>query len=131
MKKIDIDKSRTIALHLQSNVNAERHNRTVCQNLSTFVEINQKDWYKTVPPFLLSYRSTLHKSTGYNPSLLEQLILMKKWTRKFLRNGLGEFWPKCRSSPYSYGQCPYHNYRFEQLSINASRKDKIHNWLHQ
>ncbi|KAJ8934805.1 hypothetical protein NQ318_010219 [Aromia moschata] len=65
-----IKKTRTTALHPQSNGMVERHNRTICHYLSKFVSENQRDWDKLVPLFLLSYRSSQHESTTYTPSML-------------------------------------------------------------
>ncbi|KAJ8948177.1 hypothetical protein NQ318_010450 [Aromia moschata] len=70
MKIMGIKKTRTTALHPQSNGMVERHNRTICHYLSKFVSENQRDWDKLVPLFLLSYRSSQHESTTYTPSML-------------------------------------------------------------
>ncbi|KAJ8962270.1 hypothetical protein NQ318_018249 [Aromia moschata] len=69
-KIMGIKKTRTTALHPQSNGMVERHNRTICHYLSKFVSENQRDWDKLVPLFLLSYRSSQHESTTYTPSML-------------------------------------------------------------
>ncbi|GFY07907.1 retrovirus-related Pol polyprotein from transposon 412 [Trichonephila clavipes] len=63
-----IDKTRTTALHPQSDGMAERFNRTILNSLSLLLSSNQEDWDKKLPFFLLVYRSTVHETTGYSPS---------------------------------------------------------------
>ncbi|GFW76794.1 retrovirus-related Pol polyprotein from transposon 412 [Trichonephila clavipes] len=63
-----IDKTRTKALHHQSDGMVERFNRTILSNLSLLVSSNQQDWDKKLPFFLLTYRSAVHETTGYSPS---------------------------------------------------------------
>ena len=48
----------------------ERMNRTLKNILSKLVNDQQDDWDIWLPQALLSYRSTLHSSTGYSPHLL-------------------------------------------------------------
>ncbi|GFU82986.1 retrovirus-related Pol polyprotein from transposon 412 [Trichonephila clavipes] len=43
-------------------------NRTILNSLSLLVSINQQDWVKKLPFFLLAYRSAVHETTGYSPS---------------------------------------------------------------
>ncbi|GFW77832.1 hypothetical protein TNCV_3404071 [Trichonephila clavipes] len=63
-----IDKTRTTALHPQSDSMVERFNRTILNSLSLLVSSNQQDWDKKLPFFLLAYRSAVHETTGYSPS---------------------------------------------------------------
>ncbi|GFV18924.1 retrovirus-related Pol polyprotein from transposon 412 [Trichonephila clavipes] len=63
-----IDKTRTTALHHQSDGMVERFNRTILNILSLLVSSNQHDWDKKLPFFLLAYRSAVHETTGYSPS---------------------------------------------------------------
>ncbi|KAJ8932556.1 hypothetical protein NQ318_004710 [Aromia moschata] len=86
----DIKKTRTTALHPQSNGMVERHNRTICHYLSKFVSENQRDWDKLVPLFLLSYRSSQHESTTYTPSMLTSGREMKLPTDLMLGRPLEE-----------------------------------------
>ncbi|GFW99443.1 retrovirus-related Pol polyprotein from transposon 412 [Trichonephila clavipes] len=65
-----IDKTKTTALHPQSDGLVERFNRTILNRLSLLVSSNQQDWYKKLPFFLLAYRSAVHETTGYSPSLM-------------------------------------------------------------
>ncbi|GFS98026.1 retrovirus-related Pol polyprotein from transposon 412 [Trichonephila clavipes] len=52
-----IDKTRTTALHPQSDGMAERFNPTILNSLSLLVSSNQQDWDKKLPFFLLACRS--------------------------------------------------------------------------
>ncbi|GFU93297.1 retrovirus-related Pol polyprotein from transposon 412 [Trichonephila clavipes] len=63
-----IDKTKTTALHPQSDGMVERFNRTILNSLSLLVSSNQQDWDKKLPFFLLAYRSAVHETTGYSPS---------------------------------------------------------------
>ncbi|GFU69066.1 hypothetical protein TNCV_4457931 [Trichonephila clavipes] len=63
-----IDKTRTTALHPQSDGMVERFNRTILNRLSLLVSSNQQNWDKKLPFFLLAYRSAVLETTGYSPS---------------------------------------------------------------
>ncbi|GFW97289.1 retrovirus-related Pol polyprotein from transposon 412 [Trichonephila clavipes] len=63
-----IDKTRTTALHPQSDGMIERFNLTILNRLSLLVSSNQQDWDKKLSFFLLAYRSAIHETTGYSPS---------------------------------------------------------------
>ncbi|GFW57516.1 retrovirus-related Pol polyprotein from transposon 412 [Trichonephila clavipes] len=63
-----IDKTRTTALHPQSDGMVGRFNRTILNSLSLLVSRNQVDWEKKLPFFLLADRSAVHETTGYSPS---------------------------------------------------------------
>ncbi|KAF8774751.1 Retrovirus-related Pol polyprotein like [Argiope bruennichi] len=65
---LGIDKTRTTALHPQSDGMVERFNRTILNSLSLLVSSNQQYWDKKLPLFLISYRSAIHETTGYSPS---------------------------------------------------------------
>ncbi|GFV27486.1 retrovirus-related Pol polyprotein from transposon 412 [Trichonephila clavipes] len=65
---IAIDKTRTTALHPQSDGMVERFSRTILNSFSLLVSSNQQDWEKKLPFFLLAYRSVSHETTGYSPS---------------------------------------------------------------
>ncbi|GFU66150.1 retrovirus-related Pol polyprotein from transposon 412 [Trichonephila clavipes] len=60
-----IDKTRTTALHHQSDGRVEKFDRTILNSLFLLVSSNQQDWDKKLP---LSYRSAIHETTGYSPS---------------------------------------------------------------
>ncbi|GFX53841.1 retrovirus-related Pol polyprotein from transposon 412 [Trichonephila clavipes] len=53
---LTIDKTRTTALHPQSNDMVEKFNRTILNSLCLLVSSNQQDWDKKLPLFLLTYR---------------------------------------------------------------------------
>ncbi|GFV95857.1 retrovirus-related Pol polyprotein from transposon 412 [Trichonephila clavipes] len=63
-----IDKTRTTALHPQSDGMVERFNRTILNSLSLLGSSNLQDWDKKLPFFLLAYRNAVHETTGYSPS---------------------------------------------------------------
>ncbi|GFT72384.1 hypothetical protein TNCV_3609281 [Trichonephila clavipes] len=63
-----IGKTRTTALHPQSDGMVERFNRTILNSFSLLVSSKQQDWHKKLPFFLLAYRSAVHETTGYSPS---------------------------------------------------------------
>ncbi len=67
---LGIDKTRTTALHPQSDGMMERFNRTLENELAIFIEKHQQDWDSHVPLILLAYRSPVHESTGKTPSFL-------------------------------------------------------------
>ncbi|KAJ8944277.1 hypothetical protein NQ318_009654 [Aromia moschata] len=90
IKILGIKKTRSTALHPQSNGMVERHNRTICHYLSKFVSENQRDWDKLVSLFLLSYRSSQHGSTTYTPSMLTSVREMKLPTDLILGRPLEE-----------------------------------------
>ncbi|GBM94250.1 Transposon Ty3-I Gag-Pol polyprotein, partial [Araneus ventricosus] len=61
-------KTRTTALHPESDGMVERFNRTILNHLSLFVSRNQTDWDTHLPLFLLAYRSAEHEVTGLTPA---------------------------------------------------------------
>ncbi|GFS71286.1 retrovirus-related Pol polyprotein from transposon 412 [Trichonephila clavipes] len=63
-----IDKTRTTALHSQSDGMVERFHRTILNSLSHLVSSNQQDWDRKLPFFLLAYKSAVHETTGYSTS---------------------------------------------------------------
>ncbi|GFU08511.1 retrovirus-related Pol polyprotein from transposon 412 [Trichonephila clavipes] len=69
-----IDKTRTTALHLQSDGMVERFNRTILNSLSLLVSNNQQDWDRKLPFFLLAYWSAVHETT--DPHLRCSLVVI-------------------------------------------------------
>ncbi|GBM57276.1 Transposon Ty3-I Gag-Pol polyprotein [Araneus ventricosus] len=67
-KLLGILKTRTTALHSESDGMVERFNRTILNHLSLFVSRNQTDWDTHLPLFLLTYRSAEHAVTGLTPA---------------------------------------------------------------
>ncbi|CAC5376180.1 unnamed protein product [Mytilus coruscus] len=49
----------------------ERLNRTVEDILSKFIAKDQRDWDLHLPLAMMAYRSSIHESTGYSPSMLK------------------------------------------------------------
>ena len=65
---LEIDKTRTTPLRLQSDGMVERFNRTLEAMLSKFVRKNQKDWDQYLPLLMMAYRSSVHKSMSFTPN---------------------------------------------------------------
>lgn len=70
MRLFGVDKTRTTALHPQSDGMVERFNRTILSYLAKFVDENQRDWDKLLPFLLMSYRSAVHEATKNTPARL-------------------------------------------------------------
>jgi len=60
---LGIKKTRTTALHPQSDGQVERHHQTILNYLAKFISKDQKDWDNWVPMYLLAYRSSKHEAT--------------------------------------------------------------------
>lgn len=56
---LGIIKTRTTALHSQSDGRVEKQQRTILNYLRKFISFNQKDWDCWVPMSLLAYRSSV------------------------------------------------------------------------
>ncbi|GBL63530.1 Transposon Ty3-I Gag-Pol polyprotein [Araneus ventricosus] len=67
-KLLGILKTRTTALHPESDGMVERFNRTILNHLSLFVSRNETDWDTHLPLFLLAYRCAEHEVTGLTPA---------------------------------------------------------------
>ena len=67
---LGIHKTRTTALHPQSDSMVERYNQTLGRQLAMFIGENQDTWDQKLPLLLMSYRSAVHDTTGYMPSML-------------------------------------------------------------
>ncbi|KAG5891945.1 hypothetical protein JTB14_002221 [Gonioctena quinquepunctata] len=65
---LNIRKTRTTALHPQSDGMVERMNRTINRHLSKVVSDHQRDWDQYLHLFLMAYRSAVHESTGQTPA---------------------------------------------------------------
>ncbi|CAB0010942.1 unnamed protein product, partial [Nesidiocoris tenuis] len=65
-----IRKTRSTALHPQSNGLVERLNRTLSKYLAQFVNHCQNDWDEKIPLFLMAYRSACNATTGLSPAQL-------------------------------------------------------------
>lgn len=65
---LGIKKTRTTALHPQSDGMVERFNRTLEEHLRKVVGKCQRNWDKHIQMFLLAYRSAVHDTTGHSPA---------------------------------------------------------------
>ena len=61
-------KTKTTALHPQSDGMVERHNKTMKEHLSKVVHKNQRDWDRHLPFFLMAYRAPIHETTKQTPA---------------------------------------------------------------
>ena len=66
-KLLGMEKTRTTALHPQSDGMVERFNQTVEAMLSKFVAEDQRDWDEHLPLLMMAYRSAVHETTGLSP----------------------------------------------------------------
>ena len=70
MELLGIRKTRTTALHPQSDGQVERQHQTITNYLAKYISSNQKDWDRWIPMFLLAYRTSKHEATGVTPAEL-------------------------------------------------------------
>lgn len=64
---LGVKKTRTTALHPQSDGQVERHHQTILDYLAKFISKNQRDWDNWISIYLLAYRSSRHEATGVSP----------------------------------------------------------------
>ena len=71
-KLMGIEKTRTTAFNPKSNGQTERHNRTILNSLSIFVQevSDQARWDEFLPFVMMAYRSGQHASSGLTPAYL-------------------------------------------------------------
>jgi transposase InsO family protein len=67
-QRLGIHKTRTTAMHPQSDGMVERMNRTITNYLSKVVSECQRDWDRHIPLFLMAIRSAINESTGQTPA---------------------------------------------------------------
>ena len=67
---LGIHKTRTIALHPQSDGMVECYNRTIEAQLATFVQDHQRDWDRYLPVLLMSYCSAVNETTNFTLAML-------------------------------------------------------------
>ena len=65
---LGITKTRSSPYHPQGNGRVERVNRTLKESLRATVASKPLDWDLYLPLVLLSYRSSVHSSTGFTPA---------------------------------------------------------------
>ncbi|VDI13004.1 Hypothetical predicted protein [Mytilus galloprovincialis] len=69
-KRLRIDKTRTTAMHPQSDGMVERLNRTVEDVLSKYVAKHHRDWDRHLQLALMACRSSEYESTRFSPAML-------------------------------------------------------------
>ncbi|KAK3749616.1 hypothetical protein QZH41_012954 [Actinostola sp. cb2023] len=67
---LGIDKTRTTALHPQSDGMVERYNKTLESMLAKFTSEHQRDWDEHLPLLMMAYRTSIHETTGCTPSMM-------------------------------------------------------------
>ena len=67
-------KKRMTALHPLSDGMVELYNRTLGEQLAMFIGEQQYTWEQKLPLFLMSYRSAVHNTSGYTPSMLVETL---------------------------------------------------------
>ena len=67
---LGIRKSRTTALHPQSDGQTERMNRTLLDLLAKLAKDNPKEWDRKLQYAMAAYRSSVHSTTGETPNRL-------------------------------------------------------------
>lgn len=70
MELMGTRKTRTTALHPQSDGAVERLIRTLVTQLSLFVDTSQSDWDLQVPMVMMSLRGAPHSTTGVSPAMM-------------------------------------------------------------
>ena len=70
LKKFEIDETRAIAFHLQSNSIIERMNRALLNMPAKCIDEDQTNWSVKLPYVLMAYRSSVYESTGFTPFYL-------------------------------------------------------------
>ena len=66
-KLLSVEKTRTTALHPQSDGMVERFNPAVEAMLSKFVAEDQRDWDEHLPLLRMAYRATVNETAGTSP----------------------------------------------------------------
>ena len=69
-KLLDIDKTRTTSRRPQSDGMVECFNWTLERMLTMYVEKKPNRWDEYLPYVMLAYRSTIHESTSFSPSMM-------------------------------------------------------------
>ena len=70
MQLLQMDKTRTTPLHLQSNAVFERRKKTSQNMLAKCINEEQSNWSQQLPYVMMVHRSSVHESTGYTPQFL-------------------------------------------------------------
>ena len=67
---LDFDTTRSTSFHRQTNGLQERFNRTIEDMLSKYVFKAQRNWDEYLALLPLTYRSSVHESTGQTPYVI-------------------------------------------------------------
>lgn len=72
-KKLWLNKILCSPYHPQTDVMLVRSNRTLCNDLASYVSVAEDDWDKNVATSCFRYHTTVHEATGMNSfkSMLE------------------------------------------------------------
>ena len=65
-----VRKTRTTAMHPESDGMVERFNSTLGQQMAKFCRDNQASWDEKLPMLVMAYWSAEHEATGYSPARL-------------------------------------------------------------
>jgi hypothetical protein len=68
MQRLGISKTQTSPLHLQSDGMVEQYMKTFKEHLRKVISSHQSNWDDRLPPFLLAYRASTHKTKGTTPT---------------------------------------------------------------
>ena len=70
MQSLQIDETRFISLHPQSNAKIERMNRTLVNMSAKTVDDFRRNWPQQLPYVVMAFWSPVRESTGYTPQFL-------------------------------------------------------------
>jgi hypothetical protein len=70
LQRLGVSKTRTTALHPQSDGMVERYIKPIEEHLRKVVASHQRDWDEGLPLFLLVCRASTHDTTGLTPDSL-------------------------------------------------------------
>ena len=65
-----MDRTRTTPFHPQLNAVSERMNKTLQNMFAKCIKEEQSSWSQQLPYVMMTYRSSVHESTGYTPQFL-------------------------------------------------------------
>ncbi|KAL8445197.1 hypothetical protein Emed_005755 [Eimeria media] len=66
-ERIDIKRALSSSWHPQTDGQTERLDRTLEQNLRTYIQTDESKWEELLPAVELAYNCTTHSSTGLSP----------------------------------------------------------------
>ena len=68
---LEIAKTRTTPYRPSANGQVERYNQLVLNYLRCYIQKDQRDWDTLIPALGLAIRSTVNRSTGFTPNMLQ------------------------------------------------------------